>query len=220
MAPTRRPRRPSSVVAVLFDLDGVLVETFDAWMAVVESARARRGRPPLGHEAILRAWGQGLEADCRDFFPDLTPPELGRLYGEEFERHLDRVRPMPYAGEVLASLQAAGVRRAVVTNSPASLAHAILEAVGLAPHIEDLVGGDQVPAGKPHPQMLLEALARLGVSPERALMVGDTHNDIEAAQAAGVFAVGYRRDGDRKIDDLRALLDLLVPGCDEQGRPG
>lgn len=198
------------VSAVLFDLDGVLVETFDAWMEVVEACRERRGDPRLGREAILRAWGQGLDADCRDFFPGLTPDELARLYEEEFALHLDRVRPIPGAPELLDALRKAGVRRAVVTNSPVALAHGILRSARLADAIEHVVGGDEVPAGKPDPAMLRRALAHLGVPAEAAVMIGDTTNDIEAAHAAGVFSIGYRLGGDARIE--RLIEALALPG--------
>jgi HAD superfamily hydrolase (TIGR01509 family) len=200
---------PNPLRAVLFDLDGVLVETFDAWMEVVEAVREQRGHPRLGHEAILRAWGQGLDADCRMFFPGLTPAELARLYEDAFARHLDRVRTIAGAAELLGALRAAGVRCAVVTNSPVALAHGILRAAGLAGSIEQVVGGDEVAEGKPNPAMLRVALERLGIAAEQAVMIGDTMNDIEAARAARILSIGYRQQGDARVERLVDAFAVL-----------
>jgi len=179
-------------------------------MEVVEACRERRGHPRLGREAILRAWGQGLDADVRTFFPGLTPSELAREYEAEFGRHLDRVQPIAGAAALLSTLRKAGVCRAVVTNSPARLAHDLLRAAGLAEFVESVTGGDEVPAGKPNPAMLRLALDRLDVAAERAVMIGDTANDIEAAAAAGVFSIGYRFQGDARVQRLVDVLALVT----------
>jgi phosphoglycolate phosphatase-like HAD superfamily hydrolase len=80
------PPRPR---AVLFDMDGVLVDTFDAWVAVLDECRTRRGMTPLGPGPVRACWGQGLLADCETLFPGESPEVLAREYDEGFARHLE-----------------------------------------------------------------------------------------------------------------------------------
>ncbi|MEE7505113.1 HAD-IA family hydrolase [Methylobacterium mesophilicum] len=115
----------------------------------------------------------------------------------------------PGAAAAVRDLRAAGYALAVVTNKPARATGLILDAVGLAPLIDTVVGGDTLPERKPDPAPLREALRRLRVAPGRAVMVGDMHHDIAAARAAGTAAIlaryGYGRPEDAEAAD--AVLD-------------
>jgi phosphoglycolate phosphatase len=109
------------------------------------------------------------------------------------------------------ALARASVGTAVVTNSPAALARRILDLLGLADAFDAVAGGDEVPRGKPDPDLLVLALDRLHCPASRAVLVGDTDLDLLAARAAGVAFVGYRLDGgDARIDRLPDLLPLLA----------
>ncbi len=208
MQPLRSLPRPPE--AVLFDMDGVVVDTFDAWVAVLADCRRRRGLPILSAQAVRDCWGQGLMADCETLFPGADPIALAREYDEGFLRHLDGVAPEPGAVETICAIAAAGVRVALVTNSPVALARRILDRVRLRDAFDEIAGGDEVPRGKPDPGLIELALRRLGAEPGRCVLVGDTALDIEASRAAGVPAIGYRIDGgDARIDALPALLPLL-----------
>ncbi|MEE7464798.1 phosphoglycolate phosphatase [Methylobacterium fujisawaense] len=130
----------------------------------------------------------------------------------------------PNAAAAVRDLRAAGYALAIVTNKPARATGLILDAVGLAPLIDTVVGGDTLPERKPDPAPLREALRRLRVEPGRAVMVGDMHHDIAAARAAGTAAIlaryGYGRPDDARtadavLDDiggLRAMIGALPAG--------
>lgn len=207
---------PCPPQVVLFDLDGVLIDSFDVWAAVLEDCRAARGLPPLGIERIRASWGQGMDADVGEFFPGASIPALSSEYTAGFRRHMHRVRVIAGVPEAVAALRRAAVRLAVVTNSPADVAAAILEHAGLTRVFETVAGGDEVRISKPHPELLHLALHRLGACREQAVLVGDTVVDLAAARAAGIPAIGYRIDGDARIDDMAALPGLL--GCAADGR--
>lgn len=206
------PAPPFAVRAVLFDLDGVLADSFDVWLAVLAECRERRGLPALSPDEVRAIWGQGLLADCETIFPGTRPEDLAREYAEGFARHIDRVRPVPGAPKVVAALRERGLRLALVTNSPRAMAERVLGTLELAPAFDAIAAGDEVPRGKPDPAIVRLALERLGVAPDAAVMVGDTTADLEAASGAGVAAIGFRIDGgDARIDELEALVGFVVP---------
>jgi phosphoglycolate phosphatase len=200
------PRRPP---AVLFDLDGVLVDTFDAWVAVLDGCRVRRGLAALGPAPIRATWGQGLQADCRTFFPGEDPGVLAREYDEGFLANLTLVRPMPGVRETVAALKATGIAIALVTNSPVALARRILAGLGVLSSFDVVAGGDEVPRGKPDPALVHLALSRLDLGAAEAVLVGDTGFDVGAGTAAGVAVIGLGIDADRRIERLAELPPLL-----------
>ncbi|MDH3746112.1 MAG: HAD family hydrolase [Acidobacteriota bacterium] len=194
--------------AVLFDLDGVLVDTFEVWFAVQNEIAAANGYPEISHQQMKAAWGQGVDEDTRTFFPGMTVSDLEMLLDEAFPRHLGKLETLSGALEVLAGLAAREVPFCIVTNTPAPLARVILTAAGL--EARELVGGTDVGHPKPAPDMVLEACRRLGVDPVEAMMIGDSDYDQDAARAAGCGFIGFRRDGETRIDALEELPAVLA----------
>lgn len=194
--------------AVLFDLDGVLVDSYETWFQVLCAVAERQGYPPVERDAFAAGWGQGIAADVKRFFPRHRVAELERLYEEEYPRQLAHLRFDPQAPAVLAALRARGLPSALVTNTPGPLARAVLARGGLA--LDHVVGGTDVPRGKPAPDMLLLACEQVGVEPARALMLGDTEYDRAAAEAAGVPFAGLRFGAGRRIERLEDLLGLIA----------
>lgn len=194
---------------VLFDLDGVLADSFDAWVAVLDGCRARRGLASLGPGPIRETWGQGIAADARSFFPGEEVSTLAREYDEGFLRHLELVRPIDGAREVVERIFQAGLSMAVVTNSPVALTRRVLARLGLLSRFAAIAAGDEVRRGKPDPALVRLALERLKLSPDDAILVGDTELDVAAGRAACIPVVGYRIQADARIDRLEQLLPLL-----------
>ncbi len=195
-------------LAVLFDLDGVLVDTFDVWHAVMNDVAAGNVYPPISRRRFTAAWGQGVDADVATFFPRTSVEELEALYDATFPAHLEHLRVMPGATPLFATLRERGHPLAVITNTPSPLARELLRRAGLAP--DALVGGTDVPRPKPAPDMVLRALELLAARPTDAVVVGDSAYDRDAATAAGVPFIGFRYDGGQaRIEDLARLPDLL-----------
>lgn len=196
------------VRAVLFDLDGVLIESFDAWLEVTRDAVRDLGDGrPVSREEFLARWGQSVEADVARWFPARSVAEVDAYYQARFVTHAARVAVDPQAAPLAAWLRARGVETAVVTNTPAPIARRILARAGI--EIPVVVGGTDTPHGKPAPDPVLRALALVGASAQGALMVGDTENDRGAARAAGVRFVGLRMDCEERIETLDALRALV-----------
>ncbi len=203
--------------AVLFDLDGVLVDSKEAWyLAVAEAGVRFRGRP-ITREEFDPTFGQGTEADIPLFGLDCTTAQLDRFYEEEFVRHLEAVEIDASAKKVLTELKRRGLKLAVVTNSVGVVAHAALKHAGLFELFDSLATADRVPSSKPAPDLPLLALHELKVKAEHAWMVGDSRFDREAAAAARLTFVGLRIEGHHRIERLADLLGPSLPAL--AGRP-
>ncbi|WP_257450816.1 HAD family hydrolase [Archangium lipolyticum] len=202
--------------AVLFDMDGVLVRSEEAWLRVLEDAGRRFRGSPVTREEFAPTFGQGTDEDVRVFGLRCTPAELDAFYVEHLPRYAGEVWVNPDARELLETLAARGLRRAVVTNSVSPLARALLGAANLLDFFDVLACSDLVVNAKPAPDLVLYALGRLGVEPGAALMVGDSRFDRGAAGAAGVRFVGLGLDGDARIERLGELLRFTA----DPGSPG
>jgi HAD superfamily hydrolase (TIGR01509 family) len=194
--------------ALLFDLDGVLVESYAVWHAVINAFAREHDYPEVTDEAMRAAWGQGVDADAATFFPGTPVADLETFYNARFCDHLEGLSVMPEAAEVTAAIRAAGLAIAVVTNTPAPLARGLLEQAGVEPDV--LVGGTDVPSPKPAPDIVLRACELLGVSTGDVVLVGDSEFDCQAAARAGVHFVGFRRAGDSRVEALGELPGLLA----------
>ncbi len=192
----------------VFDLDGTLVDSVEAHIAAwLEALRA------LG---VQKSWDEvrplmGLPA--RDIARALLPERAGELAALKnklfLEKYLHLVRAYGDA-EVLRLLPRP---IAVVTSSSGHVARRVLVAVGLAPHVDLVLGGDEVPRGKPAPDPLYLVSQRLGVDTRDMVVVGDSDYDMEMAQAAGAAAVCIaRKTPCRKAQHvIHTLHQLLEP---------
>ena len=199
------------IEAVLFDLDGVLIDSSEVWFPLLNQVAKDLDYPEITFEQFRAGWGQGVAADVRDFYPGSTVADIAEEYAKRFGDFKAQLRITEEAAPVFERLQREGLGVAVVTNTPGTLARSIVQVAGLSPH--HVIGADDVPRAKPHPDMLLEACRRLQVEPNTALMVGDTSYDRRAARAAEVdFAiyVGYEDhsiEGERRITSLSEVFD-------------
>src|SRR5579863_6250403 len=181
--------------ALLFDLDGTLVDSVPDLAAALATLLAELGRPPLGIAAVTAMVGDGaaklVERALAASGAGGTPlgPALDRFLAL-YEANATRLTRV-YDGvpEGLAVLADAGWRLAICTNKPERATRTVIEALGLAPHFAVVLGGDSLPPRKPDAGPLLAALDRLGVAPSRAAMVGDHANDVLAARNAGTAAI-------------------------------
>lgn len=179
--------------AVLFDLDGTLLDTAQDLAAALERLRAERGLPPLAFERVRSCVSHGASALVRLAFPAAPEPEFVRLrarlieiYGAALAVH---TRPFPGMLDLLARLERDGMRWGVVTNKWAALAEPLLDALGLRRRAAVIVSGDTLSERKPHPRPLLYAAERLGLDPRDCVYVGDAERDVLAARAAGMRAL-------------------------------
>ncbi len=186
--------------AVLFDLDGTLLDSAPDMLATANAMLAERGRDPISLEVLRPVVSKGSRAMVAVAFPELGPdardaliPEFLQRYEALIGRHavlFDGVAGM------LDALDAAGTAWGIVTNKPEYLAQLIVPQLGWQQRCRVLIGGDTLSERKPHPLPLLEAARRMAIDPVTCVYVGDDERDILAAIAAGMPSVaalwGYR----------------------------
>ncbi|MBQ6267696.1 MAG: HAD-IA family hydrolase [Clostridia bacterium] len=180
--------------AVIFDLDGTLVDTIDDLRASVNLALAQQGFPPRTREEIRAFVGNGVRKLMERSVPQGTPPQVTDVCLAAFRAHYHThacVHTRPYDGipAVLEALRAAGMKTAVVTNKTeaASLAvvrHFFGDRIGLT------IGQREDLPRKPAPDGVLLALETLGVPASRAVFIGDSEVDCATARNAGLPCIG------------------------------
>lgn len=213
------------VRAVLFDLDGTLLDTVADITLALNRALAEQQSAPLGLEYVRNLIGRGAPVLVQRVVARLSSrpwPVDPVLLLQRFYFHYDRLhelqeheaRMYPGVAEGFAQLHAQGLRLGVVTNKSRHTATALLVQLNLSPWVEVVVGGDTAEQRKPHPQPLLHACAALQVLPAQTLMVGDSAIDVAAARAAGMRVVcvpyGYNEGADPRTLACDAFIDTLA----------
>lgn len=194
--------------SILFDLDGVLVKSREAWFRTVEQAgQAFRGRP-VTREEFDPTFGQGTEADAEFFGLGITAERLNAFYIEHFPTFATDVWVNPEADALLTALTAKGFSCAVVTNCVTPIAEVLLRGAKLRHHFDAIACADEAPS-KPAPDLIYLACEKLSVRPAESLLVGDSRFDEAAANAAGARFVPYEFGGEQRIDHLLQLLERL-----------
>jgi HAD superfamily hydrolase (TIGR01549 family) len=177
---------------VLFDMDGVLVFSTEAWFGVYNDTLAHFGHPRIGREEFLRIFGNGTQADRAAYMPERTVEEIDGAYRRFFAERLGDIAVNPEAGPALRRLRELGVRTSLATNTNRPLAETILGRLGIAGLLDAFACADEAGAGKPDPAVVRLAAKRLSLSLSDCLMVGDSKYDEEAARDAPVAFRGYR----------------------------
>jgi HAD superfamily hydrolase (TIGR01509 family) len=214
--------------ALIFDLDGTLVDTVYAHVFAWQRTFAEEGMPIDGwriHRRVGMSGGLFARAAAREVGRDFSPAEaeaLQRRHGELFRELLPDRRPLPGAVQLLADLRAAGVIHGIATSGRRPEINASLGALGVAADLVVVERGDVVRA-KPEPDLFLACAERLGVSPGECYVIGDAVWDLLAARRAGMLSVGLLSGGYgeaeltsagayrvyRDAEELRSSLDEL-----------
>jgi phosphoglycolate phosphatase len=189
----------TDIRALAFDLDGTLVDSAPGLAQAIDYALSDLQLPPPGL-ALASTWiGNGADV----MMTRALTWALGREphAGEQrdaralFDKHYAQTVEagstlFPQVVETLAALQAKGLPLAIVTNKPTPFVAPLLKSLGIAEYFTQIIGGDDVIVKKPHPAAIFLVLGHFGVLPGQLLFVGDSRNDILAAQAAGVPNIG------------------------------
>jgi phosphoglycolate phosphatase len=180
------------IAAVVFDLDGTLIDSRRDLAAAVNGVRGELGYEALRVARVVQYVGHGARNLVRRSLPDEVAGEgfeaaFGRFLDIYYDGCLGETRPYPGIAALLDAL-AGRLPLAVLTNKPERHTRKILDGLGLAPRLRFALGGDTLPVSKPDPETLLETARRLGTPPASTLLVGDSAIDAETARNAGAPA--------------------------------
>jgi len=218
----------TGIKAVLFDLDGTLIDSAPDLHVAANKLLAEENRRPVSLEELTDMIGDGVPKLIERAFETTgeAVPEGGlenftKRYLEFYEPHCaDLTVAFPGTIDCLKRLRNEGYPLAVCTNKPYAATLEILTSLGLAEFFEVVIGGDTLPGiKKPDPRHLQAALEKLGINAEQAAMVGDNANDVNAAKGAGIPVIvcrfGYTKgaaenlDGNLIIDHFDDLPDAI-----------
>jgi len=205
------------IEAVVFDLDGVLVQSEEVWDAVREAyVRERGGR----YDAEVQRAMMGMSsAEWSRYLHDSAgvPDEPGAINDEVVRRMLaaygEHLPLLPGAAEAVRRV-AARYPLGLASSSNRPLIDAVLDLAGLAPCFRATVSSEEVARGKPAPDVYLEAARRLGVAPDRCAAVEDSHGGIRSAKAAGMRVVAIPNPTYPPDDEALALADMTIDSLD------
>ncbi|MEA5112826.1 MAG: HAD-IIIA family hydrolase [Geobacteraceae bacterium] len=213
----------TTIQLIIFDLDGTLIDSLDDLAAATNHMLTSLGRKPVGLDQVRGYVGQGARRLVERAMPAATGEEIEigiNLFVTYNEAHIvDRTRLYLGAMETLSALRDRGMTMAVVSNKNVALCRKVLSTLDADGFFATVIGADSVALRKPSPEPLLMVLRQLGVTADRALMVGDSINDIAAGNAAGIATVGCTfgygdlaelENATWRIDSVPELLQLPV----------
>lgn len=225
------------VKLVMFDLDGTLLDTAPQIAEAANRMLVALGKPMLPQAQIATYIGEGVQNLIKrcltgsvqvepeaDLFAQAQP-----LYHDFYTANATQSQPFAGVVPALQQLKKQGYRLACVTNKPEKFTLPLLQQAGLADFFEVIISGDSLPKKKPDPLPLLHICQKLGVLPAKAVLVGDSETDIQAAHAAGCFVVtvpyGYNQGReidvatvDATVQQLTEVVNLLeLPALLKQG---
>jgi beta-phosphoglucomutase len=199
--------------AILFDLDGVLIDSFESWYQAFTTMLRAFGKQQISRDTFrARCWGP----DLRHNLAALQLGEDAAWYVvHEQLKLVGLIELIPGADAVVhRTREEYRLKVGLVTNTPRANVDKILDHFKLGNHFDAVLTGDDVSKGKPEPELITKACERLNVQPAHAVLVGDTRTDYQAGKAAGCFVVGVGANaaGDvhiARLEELFAVLDWV-----------
>jgi HAD superfamily hydrolase (TIGR01549 family) len=198
------------IAAILFDLDGVLINSLESWYQAFNRMLRAYGKKELSREVFkANCWGPDLRHN-------LGALQLGEDAAEycvqEQLKLIALIEMFPGAEEVVRRTKNDyKFKVGLVTNTPRENVNKILEHFHLFNHFDVIITGDEVKRGKPDPEIVIKACEWLNVKPAQVILVGDTKADYQAGKAAGCFVIGMgsKSAGDLHIEQLSELFSVL-----------
>ena len=191
--------------AVLFDLDGVLIDSYDAWYHQFRDALRYFGFQPISETVFRQHWGRSTADDVRTFMPGVRVNAVRQYFQDHYEEYMPFLKTAPHVRDVLYELRELGLRLGCVTNSHRVIVQDIMGHLALGEFFDAVMTADDVVRPKPAPDMLVQICEKMNIMPHEAAFVGDTETDMMAGEAAGCFVIGYRNDKGECITNLNEL---------------
>jgi HAD superfamily hydrolase (TIGR01509 family) len=206
-----------TIQAVIFDMDGVLVDSEVYWRESREAFAAERGkvwtaddqRAAMGRNTI--EWAQVMQDRLRLDMP--LDQIMADMKARVIARYEQRLPLLPGALEAVHTTKQA-YRVALASGSPIEIIDKVMQLTGLGDVFEFVVYGDDMPNGKPAPDVYLETARLLGVPPAQCVAIEDSSNGVRAAKAAGMYCIAVPSPGFTLPDEIVRMSDLLLPSLE------
>lgn len=192
------------IKAVLFDMDGVLVDSFDSWFKALNSVLSSQDKKVSKKEFREKYWGKDLRDILQEMGIDMT---IGPFCNSVYTGHTDAIRIFSDTKKTLEELSA--YKKGIITNTPEACTRQILKGFEIEKYFEAIVTADEVEHGKPDPDIVFKVCEKLQVAPAEVVLVGDTILDVKAGKSAGCTVVGVDVEADYTIDKLIELVDIV-----------
>jgi phosphoglycolate phosphatase len=202
--------------AVIFDLDGTLVDSYEPITASLNRARAAFGLAPKSLEEVRAEVGSGLDVLMSENLGPDRAEEGVRLFRSHYRKvFLQGTKLLPGVAPTIEALGAADVPMAITSNKPAYFSREIVDALGLGERFRAVLGPEMVERPKPDPEMVLKAASLLGAPLAEILYIGDMTIDIDTCRSAGI-AVGVIPSGSDSLETLeKGSPDFLLARFEE-----
>jgi HAD superfamily hydrolase (TIGR01509 family) len=191
--------------AILFDMDGVLVDSLDSWWKSLNAALKNYKNEKISREEFIeKFWGHELLDNLEKLGVD---GKIGAFCNNIYYSYIDELKIFSGTKKVLKKLDK--YPKAIITNTPRDCAIQILKKFGIDKHFKMIITSDQVQNGKPAPDIVFEACRRLDAKPEEVILIGDTESDVKAGRAAGCRVIGINIDADFSINSISELPNII-----------
>lgn len=191
--------------ALLFDMDGVLVDSLDSWWKALNASLENFNKPTLSKkEFIEKFWGRDLRYNLKRLNLD---PEIVGFCNNIYDEHIGAVKIYPDTKKTLKKLD--GYKKGLITNTPKGCAMQILKKTSLKDFFDVIMTSDDVKEGKPSPEIVVKACEALDVEPSNVLLIGDTDSDVKAGHQAGCRVIGINVEADYTVDSIGEVSKLI-----------
>ena len=191
--------------AILFDMDGVLVDSLDAWWISLNKSLEAYNYEPISREKFIeKYWGHDLYDNLKTME---IPMEIGNFCNNVYGENINLIKIYTKTKYTLEKLTS--YKKSIITNTPKDCAIQILKKFDIQKHFEFVLTSDDVAMAKPDPEIVLKSCEMLDVKPSEVILVGDTDSDVKAGRAAGCIVVGINVKADYTIKDISELPILI-----------
>jgi HAD superfamily hydrolase (TIGR01509 family) len=191
--------------ALLFDMDGVLIDSLDSWWHALNDALAMSHHQKITRDEFIQIyWGHDLRWNLKRLH---LSPKVASFCNIAYGDHLDDVRIYSDTKRTLEQLTS--YKKAIITNTPTDCTQQILKKFDISDYFLAIVTSDDVTKAKPDPEIVFKACEQLKVEPTTVVLIGDTESDVKAGRAAGCTVIGIRIEADITIQNVSELLNVL-----------
>lgn len=191
--------------AILFDMDGVLVDSIDSWWKALNHALETYNMDKISKQVFIeKYWGHDLYDNLKK---NNLPIKVGKFCNNIYGEHLDGIKIYPNVKEVLEKLSK--YPKCIITNTPCNCTTQILKTFDIEKYFDFVFTSDDVKLSKPDPEIVLLACKKLKVKSKDVVLIGDTDSDVKAGHAAGCKVIGLNIKADFIVENLTGILEIL-----------